>query len=64
MYKINVIAHQLKGQKVADFGTIVSEKELNGNVKDLLEKGFIVAASKEEIEGFKQANKQDDSQGR
>tara|TARA_R110002012_G_scaffold321727_1_gene551001 strand:- start:25581 stop:26015 length:435 start_codon:yes stop_codon:yes gene_type:complete len=61
MYKINVIAHQLKGQKVADFGTIVSEKELNGNVKDLLEKGFIVAASKEEIEGFKQANKQDDA---
>ena len=61
MYKINVIAHQLKGQKVADFGTIVSESQLSGNAKDLLKKGFIVEATKEEIEGFKQASKQDDA---
>lgn len=61
MYKISVIAHQLKGQKVAEYGTIVSEKELNGNAKDLLKKGFIVEATQEEIEGFKKASKQDDA---
>lgn len=40
-YSINVIAHQLKSQRVANFGEIVDEKELNGNAQELEKLGFV-----------------------
>lgn len=51
-YSINVIAHQLKSQRVANFGEIVDEKELNGNAQELEKLGFIklVNDSVEEVE--------------
>ena len=42
-YIINVVGYQLKNKIVAPGGTEVSESQLNGNVHDLLEQGFIVA---------------------
>lgn len=47
-FKVNVLAHQLKGKKIAKYGEMVSESELTSNSKDLLEKGFIVEVSEEE----------------
>lgn len=44
-FKINVIAHQLKGKKVAKFGEVVDESELTSDSKELLSKGFIVKLS-------------------
>ncbi len=41
MYKIKVIAHQLKNGKIAPFGTLVSLNELNGNADTLIKQGFI-----------------------
>jgi len=49
MYKVNVIAHALKGNRVAYHGDVVSEKDLNGNAADLLKQRFIVKASEKEI---------------
>ncbi|WP_197062606.1 hypothetical protein [Muricauda sp. MAR_2010_75] len=55
MYKINVIAHMLKGDKIAKAGELVSEEQLAGNVKTLLNEGYIVQASKKEVEEWKKS---------
>lgn len=41
-YKIAVIEHQLNNNKVAKYGDIVDEKQLNGNAKALEKKGFVI----------------------
>lgn len=41
-FKIIVIAHQLKGKKIAKANDIVEESELTSDSKDLVKKGFIV----------------------
>jgi hypothetical protein len=46
MYKVIVLAHALKGNRVAKFGDVVSESELNGNAVDLVKYGFL-----EKVEG-------------
>lgn len=48
-FKINVIAHQLKGKKVAKFGEVVDESELTSDSKELLAKGFIVKLSGKDL---------------
>nr|WP_299067165.1 hypothetical protein [uncultured Allomuricauda sp.] len=62
MYKIACLAHAIKGNRVAKFGEIVSEKDLNGNAKVLIEKGFIKEATKSEIEAAKKGKTDDGSQ--
>lgn len=47
-YKINVIAHQLKGKKIAKHGEIVSESELTSDAGKLVKAGFIVEVSAKE----------------
>lgn len=63
MYKINVIAHMLKDQRVARFGELVHEKQLNGNGKDLEDKGYVKKATDAEIKAWKkkQSNSDDDA---
>lgn len=41
-YKVVVIQQCLRNNKVAEFGTIVSESELQVDAKQLVEKGFII----------------------
>lgn len=48
-FKINVIAHQLKGKKVAKFGEVVDESELTSDSKELLSKGFIIKLSAKDL---------------
>ena len=57
MYKVIVLAHALKGNKVAKFGDKVSEEQLNGNAKDLVKAGYIEKLSKKELDKIKAAEK-------
>ena len=41
-FKVNVIAHQLKGKKIAKYGDVISESELTTDSKTLLKQGFII----------------------
>jgi hypothetical protein len=41
-YKVIVIAHQLKNNKIAKSKDIVDESQLNGNAAELVKAGFIV----------------------
>lgn len=61
MFKIACLAHAIKGNRVAKFGDIVTEKDLNGNAKDLIAQGFIKEATKKEIEAAKKGNSDTDS---
>ena len=56
-FKINVIAHQLKGKKIASFGEVVDESELTSDSSILVNKGYIVPIgdTPEEIEAKKLA---------
>lgn len=47
-YKIQVIAHQLKGKVVAKFGDVVDESQLTKDAKSLVKAGFIKSVSKKE----------------
>ncbi|MCM8906830.1 hypothetical protein [Tenacibaculum finnmarkense] len=56
-FKINVIAHQLKGKKIAKFGEVVDESELTSDSSILVSNGYIVPVddTPEEIEAAKLA---------
>lgn len=47
-YKIRVIAHALKYNKIAKYGDIVDESELNGNAQELVNSGFVELAEESE----------------
>lgn len=53
MYKIACLAHAIKGNRVANFGDIVFEKDLNGNAKDLEAQGYIVKATEADLKNIK-----------
>lgn len=49
-YKIAVIGHLLKNNKVAKFGEIVDESQLTSPAKDLVKEGFITEIGAKEID--------------
>lgn len=57
MYKVNCIAISLKNQKTAKYGELVESKQLDGNAEDMAKQGFIIKATKEDIEAFKKSQK-------
>mgnify|MGYP003643506311 CR=1 FL=1 len=54
-YKVLVIAHQLKNNKIAKSKDIVDESQLNGNAKELVEAGYIAPLKESKKESKKQA---------
>jgi len=48
-YKILVIQHCLKNNKIAKFGEIVDESQLTSSSFDLVQQGFIKLVSKKEL---------------
>ncbi len=58
-YKVITIAHQLKNQVIAKFGDVVDETQLNGNVLELVNAGF-VEALKEPNEAVSEENLEND----
>ena len=63
-FKINVIAHQLKGKKVAKFGEVVDESELTSDAKELLAKGFIVKLSAKDLKADADAKAKADAEAK
>ena len=49
-YKIAVIGHLLKNNKVAKFGEEVDESQLTSPAKDLVKEGFITEIEAKEVE--------------
>lgn len=49
-YKIKVIAHSIKGNKIAKYGEEVDESQLTGPAYELVKQGFIEEVESSDLE--------------